>query len=107
MPIDAGLVRRLLAAQHPDLAALSVTRFGNGWDNEIFALGDAAVQPWKKDKPVPGIAQGAIQTGSWAAKALQARLDGKDITQVPASRRAELGAHLVGLQCRVDHGVQP
>jgi NADH dehydrogenase len=45
---------------------------------EIFALGDAAVQPWKDGKPVPGIAQGAIQSGSCAAKAVQARLDGRD-----------------------------
>ena len=43
---------------------------------EIYALGDAAVQPWKKDRPVPGIAQGAIQSGSWAAKAILTRLEG-------------------------------
>jgi NADH dehydrogenase len=45
---------------------------------EIFALGDAAVQPWKEGKPVPGIAQGAIQTGAWTAKAILARLDARD-----------------------------
>ncbi len=28
---------------------------------EIFAVGDDAVQPWKKGRPVPGVAQGAIQ----------------------------------------------
>ena len=44
---------------------------------EIIALGDAAVQPWKDGKPVPGIAQGAIQTGIWAGKAIRARLDGE------------------------------
>ncbi len=43
---------------------------------EILALGDAAVQPWKKERPVPGIAQGAIQSGSWAARAVLTRLDG-------------------------------
>jgi NADH:quinone reductase (non-electrogenic) len=45
---------------------------------EIYALGDAAVQPWKKDRPVPGIAQGAIQSGSWAARAILTRLEGGD-----------------------------
>ena len=44
---------------------------------EILALGDAAVQPWKKGKQVPGIAQGAIQPGLWAGKAILARLDGR------------------------------
>jgi NADH dehydrogenase len=44
---------------------------------EIIALGDAAVQPWKKDRPVPGVAQGAIQSGSWAGRAVLARLDGR------------------------------
>jgi aminoglycoside phosphotransferase (APT) family kinase protein len=37
--IDDGLVRRLLAEQHPDLAALPLTLVANGWDNAIFRLG--------------------------------------------------------------------
>jgi len=45
---------------------------------EILALGDAAVQPWKKGKQVPGVAQGAIQPGLWAGRAIRARLDGRD-----------------------------
>jgi aminoglycoside phosphotransferase (APT) family kinase protein len=54
VPIDEGLVRRLLAAQHPDLAALSVTRFGNGWDNEIFALGETLlVRMPRREAAVP------------------------------------------------------
>ena len=44
---------------------------------EIFVIGDAAVQPWKQDKPVPGVAQGGIQGGRYAANAIVARLDGK------------------------------
>jgi NADH dehydrogenase len=44
---------------------------------EIFAVGDAALQPWKKDRPVPGVAQGAIQSGTFAAKTIRARLDGR------------------------------
>jgi NADH:ubiquinone reductase (H+-translocating) len=46
---------------------------------EIFVVGDAAHQPWKKEKPVPGVAQGAIQGGSYAAKAIRARLDGDEV----------------------------
>jgi len=45
--IDIGddLVRRLLAEQHPDLAALPLTLVANGWDNAIFRLGgDLAVR---------------------------------------------------------------
>ena len=47
---------------------------------EILALGDAAVQPWKEGRPVPGVAQGAIQAGKHAGKAIRARLDGKPMT---------------------------
>src|SRR5206468_1509160 len=32
---------------------------------EVFVLGDAAHAAWKSDKPVPGVAQGAIQTGTY------------------------------------------
>jgi NADH dehydrogenase len=46
---------------------------------EIFVLGDAAVQPWKPDRPVPGVAQGAIQPGRYAAGAILDRLDGKPV----------------------------
>jgi NADH:quinone reductase (non-electrogenic) len=41
---------------------------------EIFVVGDAAVQPWKPDKPTPGVAQGAIQGGSYAAKVIRRRI---------------------------------
>ncbi len=44
---------------------------------EIFAVGDAAVQPWKKDRAVPGVAQGGIQGGRYAASMIQARLSGE------------------------------
>ena len=44
---------------------------------EIFVIGDAAVQPFKPNRPVPGVAQGAIQPGKYAAKAILARLDGE------------------------------
>jgi NADH dehydrogenase len=43
---------------------------------EIFVIGDAAVQPWKLDRPVPGVAQGGIQGGKYAAYAIGERLGG-------------------------------
>jgi NADH dehydrogenase len=44
---------------------------------EIFAVGDAAVQPWKPDRPVPGVAQGGIQGGRYAARTILRRLSGE------------------------------
>jgi NADH dehydrogenase len=44
---------------------------------EIFVVGDAAVQPWKEGKPVPGVAQGAIQSGSYAARVIRRRVLGR------------------------------
>ncbi|TMV59696.1 phosphotransferase, partial [Thioclava sp. BHET1] len=45
LEIDAALVRRLLAAQHPDLAALPLGATQEGWDNVTMRLGpDLAVR---------------------------------------------------------------
>jgi NADH dehydrogenase len=44
---------------------------------EIFVVGDAAVQPWKPDRPAPGVAQGGIQGGSYAAKVIRRRILGR------------------------------
>ena len=38
--ITHGLVQRLLAAQHPDLADLPIVLMANGWDNVLYRLGD-------------------------------------------------------------------
>jgi aminoglycoside phosphotransferase (APT) family kinase protein len=38
--IDVSLVRALLEDQHPDLAHLTLTEVGGGWDNRLFRLGD-------------------------------------------------------------------
>ncbi len=38
--VDATIVARLLAAQHPDLAELPLSLLGSGWDNVLFRLGD-------------------------------------------------------------------
>ena len=43
---------------------------------EVFVIGDAAVQPWQEGRPVPGVAQGGIQGGKYAAGAIRRRLDG-------------------------------
>lgn len=43
LEISPGLVRDLLAAQHPDLVALPVAFFANGWDNALFRVGDRLV----------------------------------------------------------------
>jgi len=39
--IDERLVGSLLRAQCPDLAELPLAPLGNGWDNELFRLGDS------------------------------------------------------------------
>ena len=44
---------------------------------EIFVVGDAAVQPWKDGRPVPGVAQGAIQSGTYAARVIRRRVLGR------------------------------
>jgi NADH:ubiquinone reductase (H+-translocating) len=44
---------------------------------EIFVVGDAAVQPWKEGRATPGVAQGGIQGGSYAAKVIRRRILGR------------------------------
>ncbi len=44
---------------------------------EIFVVGDAAVEPWKPAHPTPGVAQGAMQGGSYAAKVIRRRVLGR------------------------------
>src|ERR1700733_4638110 len=41
--VSAELVQRLLADQHPDLARLPVEFLANGWDNELYRVGDGLV----------------------------------------------------------------
>lgn len=43
LDISPPLVRDLIAGQHPDLAALPVEFFANGWDNALFRVGDRLV----------------------------------------------------------------
>jgi NADH dehydrogenase len=57
---------------------------------EIFVIGDAAVQPWKKDRPVPGVAQGGIQGGTYAAKTIRRRLSGEATPPFRFSNRGDV-----------------
>jgi aminoglycoside phosphotransferase (APT) family kinase protein len=41
--VSAELVQRLLADQHPDLARLPVEFLANGWDNELYRVGDGLI----------------------------------------------------------------
>ncbi len=48
---------------------------------EIFIVGDLALSLGKDGKPLPGVAQVAIQGGAYAAKTIRARLEGKKDTK--------------------------
>ena len=61
-----------------------------GGHPEIFVIGDAAIQPWKPDRPVPGVAQGGIQPGKYVAKVIRARLDGETVAPFRFSNRGEV-----------------
>lgn len=41
--VTLDLVRALLRAQHPDLAALPLAPLAHGWDNVLFRIGDALI----------------------------------------------------------------
>jgi NADH dehydrogenase len=41
---------------------------------EVFVIGDAARMAWKGEQIVPGVAQGAIQSGRYAARTIRNRL---------------------------------
>jgi NADH dehydrogenase len=46
---------------------------------EIHAIGDDAVQPWRDGRPVPGVAQGAIQAGQYVGKSIRRRLSNEPV----------------------------
>ncbi len=48
---------------------------------DIFIVGDLALSLGKDGKPLPGVAQVAIQGGAYAAKTIRARLEGKKETK--------------------------
>jgi len=57
---------------------------------DIFVIGDAAVQPWKKGSPVPGVAQGAIQPGRYVGRTILARLAGESAPPFRYSDRGDV-----------------
>ena len=57
---------------------------------EIFVLGDAAVQPWTAEKPVPGVAQGGIQPGKYAADTIRRRLRGESAPRFRFQNRGDV-----------------
>ncbi len=57
---------------------------------EILVVGDAAIQPWKDGKQVPGVAQGGIQGGKHAAKVVLARLRGEPVTRFRYQDRGDV-----------------
>lgn len=58
---------------------------------EIFVIGDAAVQPGgPAGKPVPGVAQGAIQPGKYVGRAIKARLAGEAPTPFHFRNRGDV-----------------
>jgi NADH dehydrogenase len=57
---------------------------------EVFVIGDAALMPWKGEKHVPGVAQGAIQSGRYAARSIRRRLNGQSVPPFRYSDRGEV-----------------
>jgi NADH dehydrogenase len=57
---------------------------------EIFVVGDAAVQPWKADRPTPGVAQGAIQGGKYAAAVIRRRVLNRPVEPFRYSDRGDV-----------------
>ena len=57
---------------------------------EIFVVGDVASRLRRDGRPVPGVAQGAIQGGSYAAGAILHRLDGEQVKAFKYSNRGEV-----------------
>ncbi len=57
---------------------------------EIFVVGDAAVEPWKEGKPTPGVAQGAMQGGSYAAAVIRRRVLGRPYEPFRYSDRGDV-----------------
>jgi NADH dehydrogenase len=57
---------------------------------EIFVVGDVASRRWRGDRPVPGVAQGAIQGGKYASDAILHRLAGEPTPPFRYSNRGEV-----------------
>ena len=57
---------------------------------EIFAVGGAAILPWQPGRPVPDVAQGGIQAGTYAARAIRRRLSGRTVAPFRYSNHGDV-----------------
>ena len=55
--VDEHQARRLLAAQHPDLADLRIVSIASGWDNCMLRLGDDMAMRFPRRKPAAQLMQ--------------------------------------------------
>jgi hypothetical protein len=88
--VSVGLVRRLLAAQHPDLAGLELAVLAKGWDNLVCAVGADYLCSCPDARPGRGVdgARAALAAG---ARAAAGRPDGASGADIPtASQQAEV-----------------
>ncbi|MFF5701547.1 aminoglycoside phosphotransferase family protein [Streptomyces sp. NPDC012794] len=53
--IDERLLRALLREQHPDLAALEIRPVADGWDNQLWRLGDGLAARVPRTERAPGL----------------------------------------------------
>ena len=51
--VTVGLVRGLLADQHPDLAGLPIESLAEGWDNTSFRIGSELIARLPLPSPAP------------------------------------------------------
>ena len=57
---------------------------------EIYVVGDVASRQWRDGRSVPGVAQGAIQGGSYAAATILGRLGGEPASAFRYSNRGDV-----------------
>jgi NADH dehydrogenase len=57
---------------------------------DIFVIGDVASRSWREGRTVPGVAQGAIQGGTYVAKTIARRLGGEPSPPFEFSNRGEV-----------------
>jgi hypothetical protein len=90
--VSADLVRRLLAGQHRDLARLPVEFLANGWDNELYRVGDghiaraAAPRPRRADAiwPDPASRSTDARTDTKGTRTMKTSVKDAMTTQVVA-----------------------
>ena len=82
--VSADLVRRLLSDQHPDLARLPVEFLANGWDNELYRVGDGLVARLPRRALGAQIIKNEQRWLSGLAPVLPLRIPSPERTGVPA-----------------------